>query len=247
MDATRKGILLVSLGALLWGGSGVAGQFILQDKGFSPHWLVCVRMLSAGCLLLLIDAVKNRGGLFDVWRVPRDALLLVVFGVFGMVGAQYTYFLSIYYGNAAAASILQYMMPIIIVGWTALSTRHLPRLRETLCVALAFFGTFLLVTHGRLDALAIPLPAVLWGIASAFAGAFYTISPRRLLLAYRSPPVIGWAMVIGGIVLVPIAHPLEFVGVLDTASLASFLISLHLARSSPSGHIWRASSTFPPP
>lgn len=216
-------MLLVSIGALFWGGSGVAGQYILHDKGFAPDWLVCVRMLIAGCILLTIDAVKSRGGTFSIWRDRGDAFRLVLFGIFGMMGAQYTYFLSIYYGNAAAASILQFTEPILIVCWISLSSRRLPRVRELFCVALAFIGTFLLVTHGRTDSLAIPLPAILWGIASAFAAAFYVIAPKGLLLKYRSPLIIGWSMVLGGIFLIPVAHPLDFQGILDPSSLAAFL------------------------
>ncbi|BEU86896.1 EamA family transporter [Selenomonas sp. TAMA-11512] len=223
MDNQKKGLLLVSIGALFWGGSGVAGQYILHDKSFSPDWLVCMRMLTAGFILLTIDALKSRGGTFSVWRDKRDAALLVTFGIFGMMGAQYTYFLSIYYGNAAAASILQFTMPILIVFWTALASQRLPRFKELFCVALALIGTFLLVTHGRTDALAIPLPAVLWGIASAFAAAFYVISPKGLLLKYRSPLIIGWSMFLGGLFLIPIADPLHFRGTLDASALLAFL------------------------
>lgn len=223
MDNQKKGVLLVSIGALFWGGSGVAGQFILHDKGFSPDWLVCVRMLSAGCILLTLDAIQSRSGTFSVWHDKNDAIRLVLFGVLGMMGAQYTYYVSIYYGNAATASILQFMMPILIVGWIAISSRRLPRLLEVICVALALVGTFLLVTHGRTDSLATPLPAIVWGLLSAFAAAFYVISPKGLLLKYRSPLIIGWSMVLGGLFLVPIAHPLDFQGTLDAASLLAFL------------------------
>ena len=52
MTRRTKGMLLVVFGALLWGGSGVAAQFVLQNKGFSAEWLVIVRMLLAGIILL---------------------------------------------------------------------------------------------------------------------------------------------------------------------------------------------------
>ena len=52
MNPSKKGVALVALGALLWGGSGVAAQFLLQQKGFSTEWLVMMRMTLAGILLL---------------------------------------------------------------------------------------------------------------------------------------------------------------------------------------------------
>lgn len=38
---------MVCLGASMWGGSGVAGQYLLQDCSFSTAWLVVSRMLLA--------------------------------------------------------------------------------------------------------------------------------------------------------------------------------------------------------
>ena len=38
---------MVCMGASMWGGSGVAGQYLLQDCGFSTEWLVVSRMLLA--------------------------------------------------------------------------------------------------------------------------------------------------------------------------------------------------------
>ena len=51
----NKGLLMVCLGASMWGGSGVAGQYLLQDCGFSTEWLVVSRMLLAGVIFLAAD------------------------------------------------------------------------------------------------------------------------------------------------------------------------------------------------
>ena len=144
MNPSKKGVALVALGALLWGGSGFAAQFLLQQKGFSTEWLVMMRMTLAGILLLLLDAAKNRESIFSVWRNRTAAKRLLFFSLFGMLGVQYTYFSSIEHGNAAAASVLQYLMPIIVVLWLALKSRSRPSLRESGCVLLAFVGTFLI-------------------------------------------------------------------------------------------------------
>ena len=223
MNPSKKGILLVTLGALLWGGSGVAAQFLLQQRGFCTEWLVMMRMVLAGLLLLLLDASKNRGDIFSLWRNQLAAKQLLFFSIFGMLGVQYTYFSSIHHGNAAASSVLQYLMPIIVVLWLALKSRSLPSLHETCCVLLAFVGTFLIVTHGSLATLAIPPIALFWGVASAFCAAIYTIQPKWLLDNFRSPLVIGWAMLLGGLLLTPFSAPWRFVGVLDGAAVAVFI------------------------
>lgn len=223
MNPSKKGVALVALGALLWGGSGVAAQFLLQQKGFSTEWLVMMRMTLAGIVLLLLDAARNRESIFSVWRNRTAAKRLLFFSLFGMLGVQYTYFSSIEHGNAAAASVLQYLMPIIVVLWLALKSRSLPSLRESGCVLLAFVGTFLILTRGSLSALAIPPIALFWGVASAFCAAIYTIQPKWLLDNFRSPLIIGWAMLLGGFLLMPARAPWNFAGVLDAASVAVFI------------------------
>lgn len=218
----RRGIALALTGAILWGGSGVAGQYILQDCTFSTEWLVGVRLILSGAMLLLIDLAFYRQDLFAVFRKRRDAVETVAFAVLGMLGVQYTYFAAIKYSNAATGTILQYLMPVVIVAWTALRTRRLPPFGELLCVALAVLGTFLLVTHGSLTQLAISPPALFWGMLSAFAAAFYTVQPKRLICKYRPTLIIGWGMLVGGLLFVPVSRPWDFTGLFSMAAALLF-------------------------
>ena len=213
---------MVCLGASMWGGSGVAGQYLLQDCGFSTAWLVVSRMLLAGCLFLLIDYSCYRQNILSIWKDKEDRRDVLLFAIFGMLAVQYTYFACIQHGNAAAATILQYLMPVIIIGCTALSTRQIPPRREFLCVAMAIGGTFLLVTHGRLDTLSIPLTALLWGLGSAFAAAFYTTQPKRLIRKWRATLITGWGMLLGGLALMPICPPWQFCGTWSTLAAVTY-------------------------
>ena len=208
----NKGLLMAAVGAAMWGGSGVAGQYLLQDCGFTTEWLVVTRLLIAGVLLLLLDLFFYRESIISVWRDRRDAKELIAFAVVGMLAVQYTYFASIKHGNAAAGTVLQYLMPVIIVGYTTLSTRKSPKPVELLCVGMAVLGTFLLVTHCDLGKLSIPAVAVIWGLLSALSAAFYTVQPRRMIQKWRATLIIGWGMLVGGIVLSAICPPWNFTG-----------------------------------
>ena len=64
-------------------------------------------------------------------------------------------------------------------------------------------GTFLLVTHGNPTTLSISPAALFWGIASAFAAAFYTTYPSTLIARYGTLPIVGWSMLLGGAMLLP--------------------------------------------
>lgn len=211
----QKGIVLVLIGAVLWGASGVAAQYLFHEKHFSPEWLVVVRLLLSGLLLLSYDFFKNNGDIFSIWKIRSDCLQLLCFGIFGMLSVQYTYFAAIQHGNAATATILQYLMPAIIVCYFALRHKKKPTAAEGLCLFLAMFGTFLLVTKGDPHNLAISGATLFWGIASAFSAAFYTVQPRKLLHCHRSALVIGWSMLIGGLVMSPVNVPWDFSGTWD--------------------------------
>lgn len=223
MTRRTKGMMLVVFGALLWGGSGVAAQFVLQNKGFSAEWLVVVRMLLSGIILLSLDGITHFGDIFSIWKSRYDSMQLIAFALIGMLGVQYTYFAAIKAGNAATATILQYLMPIVIVLWTVLRYRRRPQLRELFCTALAILGTLLLVTHGSLSSLAISPSALFWGILSAFAAAFYTVQPKYLLSHWRSPLVIGWGMLLGGLAFLPVCPPWNFTGIWDKDACIVFL------------------------
>ena len=212
MPEHKKGLLMAALGAAMWGGSGVAGQYLLQQCAFTTEWLVVTRMLLAGTILLLLDRFFYRESFLAVWRDRQDAKELIAFALVGMLAVQYTYFASIKHGNAAAATVLQYLMPIVIVCHTTMTTHKLPNARELFCVAMAVLGTFLLVTHGDLGRLSIPLVAVVWGLLSALSAAFYTVQPKRLIRKWRATLIIGWGMLIGGIVLALLCPPWSFTG-----------------------------------
>lgn len=218
LDGRNKGILMVLLGGVLWGTGGVAGQYVLQKAGFSTGWLVTTRMSLSGLLLLMYDALTHRGQIFQIWRDRRDMIELIIFGVCGLLAVQYSYYACISASNAAAATVLQYLMPVVIVLWTALRTRHLPARLEMACVALAMVGTFFLVTHGSLHTLAISGVAFFWGVASAVSGALYTVLPKRLIRKWRASLVVGWGMFVGGIFFIPLASPFDFVGRWDILS-----------------------------
>ncbi|MHC6251953.1 EamA family transporter [Bacillus velezensis] len=206
------GIWLVLTGAILWGVSGTVAQYLFQHRHFNTEWLTSVRLLVSGALLLGIAYRKEKGRIWAVWKDRRDRIPLLLFGIFGMLGVQYTYFAAIEYGNAATATVLQYLGPAIITCFLAIRAKRIPSAKELLAVLLAVAGTFILVTHGNVGSLSISGLAVFWGISSAFALAFYTLQPHRLLKKWGSAIIVGWGMLIGGAALSLIRPPWTFEG-----------------------------------
>lgn len=192
-----KGLMMVITGAALWGLSGTAAQVLFQEKQITAEWLVVVRMMLAGSALLLFAACK-RIAIFSIWTDAKSIVSLLLFGFFGMLGVQYTYFASIATGNAATATLLQYLAPVYIVLYAIAFQKHRPSKEAVFAIVLALLGTFLLITNGSTGELKVPLISVGWGILSGVALAFYTLSSAQMLKQWHSTIVVGWGMVIGG-------------------------------------------------
>lgn len=216
------GPLLAVFAASLWGISGACAQYLFQQKGISIDWLVSVRLLVAGLLLLVLAAVQGQA-VWAVWRTPRTALQLLAFGVLGMLGVQYTYFAVIEASNAATGTVLQYLGPTVIVAYLAVRQRRWPQRLELLALVLALGGTFLLVTHGDLGVLHISPRGLFWGLSSACALAFYTVQPVRLLNQHPATLVVGWGMLVGGLASMVWSQPWLVSGVWDLGTWLAVL------------------------
>lgn len=66
------------------------------------------------------------------------------------------------------------------MAWFSVVRKARPGILVLTAIFTSLIGTFLLVTHGNPTSLSISPAALFWGIASAFAAAFYTTYPQRL-------------------------------------------------------------------
>ncbi|MGG1597864.1 EamA family transporter [Paenibacillus naphthalenovorans] len=206
-DIKIKGVFMVLCAAVCWALSGIAAQLFFQHFAAAPGILVSIRLLSAGVIMILLQSlIQGTKNAFSVWSHKKDRLTLLVFGLIGMLGVQYTFFAAIHHGNAATATLLQYLGPIFIIVYVSLQFRRMPGSRELIAFLLALTGIFFMTTSGSVDSLTITLEAFIWGILSAIAAAFYTLFPAKLLKAWGPVSVVGWSMVIGGVGL-SLFHP----------------------------------------
>ncbi|WP_209122725.1 DMT family transporter [Alkalihalobacillus sp. BA299] len=200
---TRKtGLFLVITGAILWGVGGTVAQKLFQQFAIDVNWLVTTRLLIAGLLLLTVQFIgKDRSQILGVWKNKKTGVQLIIFGLLGMLAVQYTYMASIKHGNAAVATLLQYLAPAMIIIYLLSRKQTVLTRRDFLSVSLALIGCFFLLTNGSLTQLSVPTSAIVWGIFSGLALAFYTLYAVPLLKQYDSLVIVGWAMIIGGFAL----------------------------------------------
>ncbi len=223
MNKTTKGVIYTLIGGICWGFCGACGEILFKDKGFSSDWVSCVRLISAGLILFLISLIREKKAVFDIFKKPKSAGLLVAFGIFGLMISQYTYLTTISYSNSGTATILQYTGLAMILIVVCIMEARLPKIFETLALLLALGGTILIATHGDLRTMIISKECLFWGLFSAVGLVCYSMIPKKLLREYNSLTVSGFGMIIGGIVLCLIIRPWQYSVSFDLGAVAALL------------------------
>ena len=194
------GIILTLLGATLWGVSGTSVQFVGNFRNMNLEWLLTMRLITAGLLTVLYGWIRQGNAIFNVFRNWRDTLGLIIFGVFGMALCQYTYFRSIVIAGAGIATVLQYLAPSMIIIYLLVRYGKRPSAGEIISVILALAGTICLMGNNGFSFESFRSDVLFWGLLSAVGVAVYSVSPVRLLATYGTIPIVGFGMLLSGLV-----------------------------------------------
>ncbi|KID42226.1 DMT family transporter [Fructilactobacillus fructivorans] len=195
-----KGIAWATLASTFWGISGVVLQFVSQNAAIPASWFLSVRTIFSGILLLVIGSIMYGTKIFHVFKDWKSIICIVAYGIIGLGANLMSFYLSVQDGNAASATILQYLSPLFILLGGFLFMHKRPYKIDLIVFLLALVGVFLAITKGDINQLAIPLPALLWGIVSGITAACYVVIPRPLMEENSPIVVLGWGTLIAGLV-----------------------------------------------
>ena len=201
----RVGLAMATVSAAAFGSSGPMGKALI-DAGWTSGAAVLVRLGGAAVVLWIAAAVLLRGRL----RLSAGAVrTLLLYGTVAMAGVQLAFFNAVRTLDVGVALLLEYLAPVLLLTWTSLRTRTLPR-RPTLAGAgLTLVGLVLvldLTGAGEVD------PAgVGWGLLAAVClAAYFALSARQhddlppLLMAAGGTTVGALVIALAGLVgLVP--------------------------------------------
>ena len=163
MDRQRKiGMGLVLLGASLWGSSSNCMEYLMNHQHFTWSTILFARMLLTGIIFLGVSWVQKE----DLLAILRkDGWTFLKFSVLGMYIMQDMFIMAIHDSTAATATVLQYLMPAVLLGMYLWQEKRKPYRKEVVAVVLAIVGTALIATKGHGASLAIsPAP---WSTASS--------------------------------------------------------------------------------
>ena len=203
----RKNILYILIGSSFWAVSGSFAQYLFITQHISAGFLVSIRLTLAGICMIFYQWIKRKNAVFSIFKNKHDRRDIFIFSIFGMLCCQFSYFRAIQFSNVATATVLQYLGPAFILFYTLLRYKEKPSIREIIALFCAVGGVFVLSTHLKLYTLVLTKEALFWGIASGISLAIYTLQPKRLLSRYDTILVVGWGMLLSGILLCVIIKP----------------------------------------
>ena len=190
---------------MLWGATGPMMEWILKESNLSVPFFLTVRLIVAGVCLLVFLRIRGKP-IFSIWKEQSWLKQLIIFGIFGMLGVQYTFVAAIEASNASIATLLQFLGPIYIVIFVSWKSKMFPPKYQIIGIIGTLVGLFFLLTNAKFDQLLISNEALIWGLAVGVAFAIYTVYPARLMKEWGVLIVVGWGMLIGGIVLAIISQ-----------------------------------------
>ncbi|MGG0665851.1 EamA family transporter [Viridibacillus arvi] len=195
-----RGIILIISGAMLWGATGPLMEWVLSNSELTVPFMLTVRLILAGIILLSFLFLTKKD-VTSIWKYPVWWRKLVTFGVLGMLGVQYSFVAAINASNAVVATLLQFLAPIFIIIFVSISYRKWPPKYQVLGILGTLIGLFLLLTNASFETLLVSSEALLWGVAVGLTFAFYTLYPAAIMKEWGVLIIVGWGMLIGGIVL----------------------------------------------
>ncbi len=200
-----RGYALAALAALFWAMGGLTAKWLFTEAGpateawrvsplgvtVAPVILAGARALTAFVVLVVYLLVSRRYAL----RVSsRHLPFFAVFGVVGLAGVHFAYFMAISHTNVATAILLEYLAPVVVLIVSVLFLGE--RLTWTLPtgVALSILGCALVVGAIGGSGLAVSPAGIAWGLASAVFFAAYSLMGR-----YAAPRFSPWTTLVYGL------------------------------------------------
>jgi drug/metabolite transporter (DMT)-like permease len=163
------GMLLAVASAATFGTSGVFAKSLIE-AGWTPAAAVLMRV-SGAALVLLIPALIALKGQFGVVR--RNIGLITAYGVIAVAGCQLAYFNAVQTLSPGVALMLEYLAPVLLVGWMWLRHGKRPNRWTAVGVLLSLAGLALVLNLA--SGMTLAPAGLMWGLLAAVGLACYFV------------------------------------------------------------------------
>ena len=176
-----KGYAYILGATLFWGVSATTARYLFT-RHYDPLVLVQMRM-SLSCVMILVFFLISKRNFLKVTLadLPHFALL----GIIGAAGSNFTYYFTIQQTNVATAILLQYLAPLLVLAYGALTKVEKLSVVKVTAGAVSLVGCYLAIAGKDFSLLNINKLGLLTGLASAFCWSFTNVWLRHLLRRYN--------------------------------------------------------------
>ena len=170
---TTLGLVIAVVASFTFGTSGALIKPLLE-AGWSPAAAVTARALIGGIILLPVSLILVRGNWAAVWRARWR---IVIMALIGVAATQLVYFASVERIPVNTAILIEYMAPLLLVGWVWARTRAVPKIVVIAGSVVAVVGLVLVVSPGgagSIDALGLGFA----GLAAIGCAIYYVLAAK---------------------------------------------------------------------
>ncbi|MGI8313296.1 EamA family transporter [Saccharopolyspora hattusasensis] len=197
-NAKSAGVAIAIVSAFCFGGSGPFAKPLIT-AGFTPLQVAWLR-LAGGALLMLPFVIRYAPA---VRRVPK---LLVGYGLFAIAGVQVFYFAAIATVPVGVALLIEFLGPVMVLGWIRFVRRKPVTRSAAIGVAVAMVGLGCVVELW--SGLSFDPIGLLLALGAAGCQATY------FLLSDSGPEVnplalAGFGLLLGAVIVTLLAQPWE--------------------------------------
>lgn len=193
------GLAIALVSAATFGSSGTFGS-ALMATGWSPGAVVTARIVGAALLLAVPAAVAMRGR----WHLVRPNLgRILAYGLFAVAGCQFAYFMAVNHLSVGVALLLEYLAPVLIVGWMWLRHSRRPSRLTVVGVVAAVVGLVLVLDVA--SGASVDVVGVLWGVLAALGLVVYFLAAAHGDDALPPIGLAGGGLAVGALSLVAAA------------------------------------------
>ena len=170
---SRNGLIFALLSAATFGVSGPFAKSLIES-GWSPGGAVFARV-AGGALVMMVIAVATQWP--RLRQVSAHTRTVLLYGVFAISGVQLCFFNAVQHLSVGVALLLEYLAPIIVIGWVWITKGARPSVQTLLGAAVALIGAAVVIdVFGSAEISAV---GVAWGLAAAACLAVYFVISER--------------------------------------------------------------------
>ena len=202
-----KGYFFILGATFFWGVSATIARLLFTQQ---VDTLILVQMrMTLACIMLLTYFFGFKRNLLVV--KTKDLYRFALLGIIGGAGSNFTYYFTIQQTNVATAILLQYLAPLLVLAFAAVSKEeHLSGIK-ILSGVVSLGGCYLAVAGNDFSLVSINKLGLLAGLASAFCWAFTNVWLRRLLKLYSVWTCLMYAFIFASLFWIVINPPWKIV------------------------------------